>query len=154
MSRVKKTALALSVLFSLEFLSLGLFTNGTFSWTNQYVPPLLKAASHTMPAVVKLDSPAKTDGAFVLESYGESTPRSGGFLTAKETVGSLPPKLRRRPLFFRIILAPKVSRYHFQICSQSLILSRSRPKRRFTPAMTKSSAVVVLDYFSLRRLFL
>ena len=47
MSRVKKTALALSVLFSLEFLFLGLFPNGTFSWTNQYVPPLLKAASHT-----------------------------------------------------------------------------------------------------------
>ena len=85
MSRVKKKFAALAVLFSLEFLFLGLFTNGTFSWTRQYIPPLLKEALHTDAGVVKLDSPAKTDGGFVFERYGEVTPRSGEFLAAKET---------------------------------------------------------------------
>ena len=135
MSRVKKTALALSVLFSLEFLSLGLFTNGTFSWTNQYVPPLLKAASHTDARAVRLDSPAKTDGGFVLERYGEPTPRSGVFLTAKENVGISPPKLRRQSAFFQDHSSSQSVSLHFQICSQSLIFSLSRPKPRFTPAM-------------------
>jgi hypothetical protein len=111
MSRDKKTALALSVLFSLEFLFLGLFPNGTFAWTNQYVPPLLKAASHMDAGVVKLDSPAKTDGASVLESYGEVTPRSGGFLAANETVEVFFQSFIVVPLSFRFILAPKVSRY-------------------------------------------
>ena len=83
MSRVKKQLAALAVLLGLEFLSLGLFTNGTFSWTNQHVPPLLKAASHTDARAVKLDSSAKTDDGFVLESYGELTPRSGGFFNRK-----------------------------------------------------------------------
>jgi hypothetical protein len=111
MSRVKKKPLALSVLFSLEFLSLGLFTNGTFSWTNQYVPPLLKAASHTDASAVKLDSPAKTDGRFVFESSGEPTSPSGVFLTAKENIGISLRSFVVSPLFFRNILAPKVSRY-------------------------------------------
>jgi hypothetical protein len=103
MSRFKKTAWALAVLFSLEFLSLGLFINGTFSWTNQYVPHLLKAASHTNASVVKLDSPAKSDGRFVLQSYVEPI--------AKENGGISPRSLVISPLFRRIILAPKVSRY-------------------------------------------
>lgn len=111
MSRVKKTALALSVLFSLEFLSLSLFTNGTFSWTNQYVTPLLKAAAHTDARAVRLDSPAKTDGRFVLERYSESTPRSGSFLTAKENTEVFLQSFIVVPLSFRFILAPKVSRY-------------------------------------------
>jgi hypothetical protein len=111
MSRVKKTALALAVLFSLQFLSLGLFTNGTFSWTDQYVPPLLKAVSHTDAGVVKLDSAAKTDGAFIFERHGELTPRSGGFLAAKEPAEVFLQSFIVVPLFFRIILAPKVSRY-------------------------------------------
>jgi len=114
MSRVKKTALALSVLFSLEFLCLGLFTNGTFSWTNQYVTPLLKAAAHTDARAVRLDSPAKTDGRFVLERYSESTPRSGSFLTAKENTEVPLRSFVIARLFFRIILAPKVSRYIFK----------------------------------------
>jgi len=113
MSRVKKTALALSVLFSLEFLFLGLSTNGT-SWTNQYVPPLLKAAAHTDARAVRLDSPAKTDGRFVLERYSESTPRSGSFLTAKENTEVPLRSFVIARLFFRIILAPKVSRYIFK----------------------------------------
>ena len=73
MSRVKKTALALSVLFSLEFLSLGLFTNGTFSRGIHYVPPLLKAISHAHARAAKLDSLVKPDSRFVLETYGEPT---------------------------------------------------------------------------------
>ena len=110
MSRVKKTALPLSVLFSLEFLFLGLFANETFSWTNQYVPPLLKAASRNA-GIVKLDSPAKTDGASVLESYGEVTPRSGGFLAANDTAEVFLQSFIVVPLSFRFIPAPKVSRY-------------------------------------------
>jgi hypothetical protein len=111
MSRVKKTALALSVLFSLEFLFLGLFPNGTFASTNQYVPPPLKAALHTEAGAVKLDSAAKTDVGFVLERYGEPIPSSGVFLTAKENVGISHRSFVVSPLFFKIILAPKVSRY-------------------------------------------
>ena len=114
MSRVKKTALALSVLFSLEFLSLGLFTNGTFSWTRQYIPPLLKEALHTDAGVVKLDSPAQTDGGFVFERYGEVTPRTGEFLAAKETAEVFLRSFIVIPLSLRIILAPKVSRHIFK----------------------------------------
>ena len=111
MSRLKNKLAALSVLFSLEFLSLCLFTNGTFSWTRQYVPPLLKEALHTDASAVKLDSPAKTDGGFILESSGEPIPSSGVFLTAKENVGISHRSFVVSPLFFQIILAPKVSRY-------------------------------------------
>jgi len=102
-------------LFSLEFLTLGFFANGTFSWRTQHVLPLLKVASHTDAGAVTLDSPAKTDGGFVLERYGELTPRSGGFLAAKENGGiSLRSSFVVSPVFFRIILAPKVSRYIFK----------------------------------------
>jgi hypothetical protein len=111
MSRVKKKLAALAVLFSLEFLFLGLFTNGTFSWTRQYIPPLLKETLHTDAGVVKLDSPAQTDGGFVLERYGELTPRSGEFLAAKETAEVFLQSFIVVPLSFRFILAPKVSRY-------------------------------------------
>jgi hypothetical protein len=113
MSRVKKKLSVLSVLFSLEFLSLGFFTNGT-SWTNQYVPPLLKMALHTDARAVRLDSPAKTDGRFVHERYSESTPRSGSFLTAKENTEVPLRSFVIARLFFRITLAPKVSRYIFK----------------------------------------
>ena len=111
MSRVKNTALALSAWFSLEFFFLGLFPNGTFARTNQYVSPLLRVASHTYAGVVKLVSPAKTDGAPVLESYGEVTPRSGSFLAANETAKVFLQSFVVVPLSIRFILAPKVSRY-------------------------------------------
>ena len=111
MSPVKKKLSVLSVLFSLEFLSLGFFTNGTFSWSTHYVPPLLKTASHTHARAVKLDSPAKTDGRFVLERYSEPTPRSGVFLTARENAKVSLQSFVVGPFFFRMILAPKVSRY-------------------------------------------
>lgn len=114
MSRVKKKVAGLAVLVGLEFLFLGLFTNGTFSWTNQYVPPLLKAAAHTDARAVRLDSPVKTDGRFVLERYTEPTPRSGSFLTAKENTEVPLRSFVIVRLFFRIILAPKVSRYIFK----------------------------------------
>jgi hypothetical protein len=111
MSRVKKKLTALAVLFSLGFLPLGLLTNGTFSWTHPYISPSLKVASHTDARGVKLDFPAKTDGGLVLHSYVEPTPHSGVFLTAKELVGVSRRSFVVSSLFFRIILAPKVSRY-------------------------------------------
>ena len=114
MSPIKKTALALSAWFSLEFLFLGLFPNGTFARTNQYVPPLLRAASHTDAGVIKLVSPAKTDGAPVLESYGEVTPGSGSFLAANEIAEVFLQSFIVVPLSFRFILAPKVSRYLYK----------------------------------------
>jgi hypothetical protein len=110
MSRVKKTALALSVLFSLEFLSLGFFTNGTFSRGIHYVPPLLKAISHAHARAAKLDSLVKPDSRFVVETSGEPIPLSGVFLTARENVG-IYQRFVVSPLFFKSILAPKVSRY-------------------------------------------
>jgi hypothetical protein len=114
MSRVKQTSLSLPVLFSLVFLSLGLFTNRNFSWTSQYVPPLLSAASHIDARTVQLVSPSKADGRFVLENFGESTPSSGVFLASKETVGISLRRFFVSPLFLRTILAPKVSRYIFK----------------------------------------
>jgi len=111
MSRVKKKLVALSALFALEFLSLGFFTNGTFSWATHYVPRLLKATSYAHGRAAKLDSPARADGAFVLESSGEPIPSLGVFLTTKENVGISYRSFVVSPLFFQIILAPKVSRY-------------------------------------------
>ena len=111
MSRVKKTALALAVLFSLEFLSLGFFTNGTFSRGIHYVPPLLKAISHAHARAAKLDSLVKPDSRFVLKSSGEPIPLSGVFLTARENVGISNRSFVVSPLFFKSILAPKAPRY-------------------------------------------
>ena len=106
MSRVKKKLSAWSVLLSFEFLSLGFFTSGTFSWST-YFPPLVEAASHTHARAVNLDSPAKTDNLFALKRYSEQTSRTGVFLTARENAGV---SLRRSRVFVRL-LAPKVSRY-------------------------------------------
>lgn len=111
MLRAKKTLFVLSALFSLEFLSLGFFTNGIFSWTARHVPPLLKAASHTHDSAVKVNSPAKTDSRLVFERYAEPTPDAGGFVTAKQSAGAYLRSVIVVPLFVRIILAPKVSRY-------------------------------------------
>ena len=109
MSCVNKKIAALAVLFSLEFLSLGLFTNGTFSWTNQCIAPLLKDSSHTDLRIVELA--AKTNGGLVLERYGEPTPQSGVVLAAKENSGISARSFVVGPLFSRVILAPKVPRY-------------------------------------------
>jgi len=109
MSRVNKILVAWAVLFGLEFISLGLATHGTFSWTNQYIPPLLEAASHTNFWVAELY--AKTNDGFVHEGYGEPTAQSEVFLTAKENLGISVPSFVVSPLFFRIILTPKVPRY-------------------------------------------
>jgi len=111
MSRAKKQLVALSALFALEFLSLGFFTKGTFSWDTHYVPRLPKAILYAHARAAKLDSPAKADDGFVLESSGEPTPSSGVFLTAKENIGISHRSFVVSPLFFQIILAPKVSRY-------------------------------------------
>jgi len=114
MSCVKNILLASLALFSLESLSRGFFNDGAFSWTTQHRPPLLKLASHANASAVKLDSPAKTNGRFVLERDGELTPHSGGFLTAIENAGVSLQNFIVVPLFFRITLAPKVSRYIFK----------------------------------------
>jgi hypothetical protein len=107
MSRVKKKLAALAVLFTFEFLSLGLCTNGNFSCSNQYI----LAATQTDATTVKLGSPAKTDDVFVFGSNGEPTSRSGTFLTAKESLEISARSFFASPLFCRIILAPKVSHY-------------------------------------------
>jgi hypothetical protein len=106
---VKKEFTALAALFSFEFLFLGLFTNATFAWTNRHIPLLLKAAEHAGDGAVKLESRAKTD--VFVEDYSEPTPRFGVFLAAKETVGIHLRNSGVSPLFFKITLAPKVSRY-------------------------------------------
>jgi len=111
MSRVKNTLFAGAVLLSLEFLSLGFFINRTFAWSSQHVPPLLKTDPQIDATAAKLVSLPQTHSRFVLERSGELTPRSGGFLTAKETAGVSRRSFVVVPLFFRIILAPKVSRY-------------------------------------------
>jgi hypothetical protein len=111
MSRVKKTLFLGSVLLSLEFLSLGFFINQTLAWSNQYVRPLLTAIPPVNASPVRLDSPAKTDGSFVLEKNGEITPRSGGFAATIEPAQVFRRSLVVVPFSFRIILTPKVSRY-------------------------------------------
>ena len=106
MSRMKNKVAALAVLFGIELLSLGLFTSGT-SWSNQHT----LAGAQSDASAVKLDSPGKTDGGLVFGSYVEPTPRSGVFLTARENVGISHRRLVVSPLFFKSILAPKVSRH-------------------------------------------
>src|SRR5262245_42419114 len=81
-----------------------------FSWSNQYI----LAATQTDATTVKLASPAKTDDVFVSGSNGEPTSRSGAFLTAKESLEISARSFVASPLFCRIILAPKVSRYIFK----------------------------------------
>jgi hypothetical protein len=109
MSRLNEKIAAMAVLFSFGFLSLGLYTNGTFSWTNQYIPPLQKDASRTDVRVVEFA--AKTNGGFVLERHGEPIPRSVVFLTAKENSGISARSFVVGRLFSRVILTPKVPRY-------------------------------------------
>jgi hypothetical protein len=111
MSRVKKTLFLGSVLLSLEFLSLGFFINRTFAWSNQHVPPLLTAIPSVDGSPIRLASPAKTDGSFVLEKDGEMTPRSGGFAATIEAAQVFRRSFVVVPFSFRIILTPKVSRY-------------------------------------------
>ena len=107
---VTKKLYMLSVVFGLAFLSVG-FTNWTFFWSTQHVPRQLKAASHTDASAAKLDWPVKTDDRLVLERYYEPTPRAADFLTAKENTGVSLRSFAVAPGFFRIISAPKVSRY-------------------------------------------
>ncbi len=108
---VKKTLFVLLVLFGLEFLFLGVFTNGVFSWTVRHVAPLLKGAPRTPESTVKLKFPANTIRCCDLEGYTEATSRSARFLTANENAEYSLKNLTVVPLCFRINLAPKVSRY-------------------------------------------
>jgi uncharacterized membrane protein YedE/YeeE len=111
MSCAKKTLFVLSVLFGVEFFSLGFSAKGIFSWTARHVAPLLQAAPHTHDSAVKLESPAKSDGHVVFEKYAELTPDSAGFLTGNGNADFSLRNSRVVSLRFRIILAPKVSRY-------------------------------------------
>jgi len=111
MSRVKKTLFVGSVLLSLEFLSLGFFIIRTFAWSNRHGPPLGTTTRPVDVSPVRLDSPAKTNGSFVLENDGEITARSEGFLTAIEPAQVFLRSIVAVPFYFRIILTPKVSRY-------------------------------------------
>ena len=107
MSRVKKKLAALAFLFSLEFFSSGFFASGNFAWANQHIP----AAEDTDAGVRKLDPPLKTDGGVIFESYGERTSRSAVFFIATENSKIFIRSFVVGPLFFRITLPPKVSRY-------------------------------------------
>jgi len=107
MSRLKEKLVALAVVFSVGFLSLGFFANRAFS--RAALSPL--NTSHANLSAIKLASLAKTAGCFVLKEYDELTPRSGNFLTAKETAQFSLRRYTVVPFRFRIILAPKVSRY-------------------------------------------
>jgi hypothetical protein len=111
MLRVQTKLSASSVLFSLEVLALGLFINGAFSWSARYLPPLPTAAPQIDVRSALFGSPTKSDGAFVLERYGEPTPRSGDFVTARQYAEVSLRSVSVAPLFVGIILAPKVSRY-------------------------------------------
>lgn len=109
MSNVKKVLCAALALLILEYLSLGVSIDAAFSRTPQPIAPVLQAASPIDGSAAKFESHAKSVP-FVLEMYGEPTPRSPACLTVKETVAVSP----RRFIFvppLRFILAPKVSRY-------------------------------------------
>jgi hypothetical protein len=112
MSHSKKTSLVLCGLFSLGFLTLGLFTNGILSRAARHVPSLFKAVSHTNGSAVQFNSPVTTGGRVIFEKYGEPTPPTGSFATAKQMAESSFRSIV--PLFFRVILTPKVSRHIFK----------------------------------------
>ena len=111
MLRETKILLASLVLLGLQFLSHGLFANGTFSRATQPMPPVLESASHANAGAAKLDSPARTAGTFLLDSYGELAPRPAGFLSAKENAEISPRSSIAIGPFIGMTLAPKVSRY-------------------------------------------
>src|SRR5215471_12166351 len=117
MSRLKKKLVALAVVFSVGFLSLGFFANGAFS--RAALSPL--NTSHANLSAIKLASLAKTAGCFVLKEYDELTPRSGNFLTAKETRAVLPQTLHGRSVSFQDHFSSQSFSLHFQICFEYLI---------------------------------
>ena len=104
MSRVNRQLAAWAVLFSLEFLSPGVLTNGNFSRV------------HTFSAAAQVDTGtrlvlAEPDDSFVFEAYGEPISQSGFFLTPNEHKGISGRNFVVSPLFLKTTLAPKVSRY-------------------------------------------
>jgi hypothetical protein len=112
MSRARIILWALLVVVSLQFLSQGFLKNGSFAPTDQPFAPLIKTVSDTPVGAAKLGFPATTAGRFVLDMYGELTPRSGDFLSAKQPAVISPRSFIVIPPFVRMmILAPKVSRY-------------------------------------------
>jgi hypothetical protein len=111
MSRVSKQLCTLSVVFSFGLLSLGFFIRGTFSWTTEHFPPLVNTASRTDAGVAKSYSLAKADGRVELNAYDEPPPRLGKLLTARVSGKASVISFVIVSFRFRIIFAPKVSRY-------------------------------------------
>ena len=111
MSRVKTILLAALVLLSLEFLAPSFFTNRVFYRSAQPIPAQLQAASRDDAGAARIDIPATTAAQFALEMYGELTPRSAGFFTAKENPGVPPRRVIVVRQLFTMIFAPKVSRH-------------------------------------------
>src|SRR5262245_66476034 len=106
MSRLKKKLVALAVVFSVGFLSLGFFANGAFSRAAEHVLSPLNTTSHANLSAIKLASLAKTAGCFVFKEYDELTPRSGNFLAAKETAQLYRSRSTVVTARFRSMLAP------------------------------------------------
>ena len=108
---MKKIFLAALILSSVEILSLSFVTNEIFAGTAQPILSFLNTASHRDAGAARIDFPATTVTRFVLAIYGEVTPRSEGFFTAKENPSVMPPSVAVMRYFFTMNFAPKVSRY-------------------------------------------
>lgn len=113
MSRVKTVLLAALVLLSLEFLSPSPFTNRVYYRSAQPISVKLTPISHNVAgaAKAKINIPAITAADLVLEIYGELTPRSESALASNEKAGIAARSVIVVPHVFRVIFAPKVSRY-------------------------------------------
>jgi hypothetical protein len=114
MSRVKKQLSMLSVLFGLGFLSLGLLTCATFSWTVQRVSPPLSVTARADGDSVKLHFPAKAGRRVDLTVYDEPTPRSEGFFSAKQSAEFSLRRIMVFPFRFKCILPLTIPRYIFK----------------------------------------
>jgi|ERR1043166_1757094 hypothetical protein len=113
MFRLKNMLFAMSVLLTIECLSLGLFINQIFSWSRQHVAALLNSTAKTDLPAAKLATGPKTQSRLGLQGYRAIIPSGESFFTTGEIVG-----VSRRSF---IITAPhrnsfsfKVSRYIFK----------------------------------------
>jgi hypothetical protein len=107
-SHVKKILLLLLMVLSLQFLSPGLFTEGSLSPAARPAPSLPSAGARGHAGAAALVFAAKTDGRF--ETYGQRTARLATFLTAKKYPAVSPLGGLVRAVF-GTIAAPKVLRY-------------------------------------------
>ena len=110
MSCMKKILFVVAVLFGVEFLGIGFFTYGDFSWTMEHIPRLIKAASHADTDAIQLDSPDMRGGRVVREMSGELKARSLGLLTTTANAEFSFRNSMTVPHRVRTIVASKVSR--------------------------------------------